>query len=113
MPKLEVLEDEIGRKLAEAARTGELQSARGWGKPFEHDPGWEQTPEEFRLAFKMLKNAGIVPPEVELLHERSRLHAAVARAHTDDERRLLQRELSELEQKLALRLEALRVTGAL
>ena len=38
MPKLELLEDEIGRKLAEAEQTGELRSAPSFGKPLAAAP---------------------------------------------------------------------------
>lgn len=113
MSKPALIEDEIGRKLAEAERSGELRAAASFGKPMPIDAGWEQTPAEFRLPFKILRDAGIVPPEVELFHERARLRDAVERAGSPEERRTAQQRLSELEQKLALRLEALRVSGSL
>lgn len=110
-PKLR--EDEIGRKLAEAAASGELQSAKDYGRPFESEAGWEQTPEEFRLGFKILKDAGFVPPEVEMFNERARLRLALEQAKSDEDRKSLRTSLSLLEQKISLRLEALRATGAL
>lgn len=73
MPKLVVLDDEIGRKLADAERSGELCAAPSFGKPLAVDAGWEMTPDEFKMPFKILRNAGIVPPDVELFHERARL----------------------------------------
>jgi hypothetical protein len=111
--KLAMLEDEIGRKLAEAERSGELKSAASYGKPMQEDTGWAQTPAELRMSFKILKDAGVVPPEVELLHERARLRDAVQAASSEGERSALQKKLSELEQKVALRLEALRVNASL
>lgn len=113
MSKPQLLEDEIGRKLAEAQRTGELKAAASYGKPMPEDAGWQQTPEELRMGFKVLKNAGVVPPEVELLRQRAKLQQAVAEAGTDSVRRELQAALSTLEQTIALRLEALRRTGSL
>lgn len=113
MFELKLREDEIGRKLAEARQTGELQAAPGYGKPFEPDAGWEQTPAEFRMGFKILKDAGVVPAEVEMFQERGRLRAALLQAGADDQRRELQSRLSALEQKLSLRLEALRASGSL
>ena len=102
------LDDEIARKLAEAARSGELASAPGYGKPIRHDEGWQQTPEALRLPFKILKDAGVIPHEVELFHERARLRHAIDSSKDAATRRGLQSMLSELEQKLSLRLEALR-----
>ena len=58
------LDEHIAQKLAEAQRTGELQSAESWGKPLELDDMYERTPEEMRLAFRALREAGFVPPEV-------------------------------------------------
>jgi hypothetical protein len=113
MLKLELFEDEIGRKLAEAHRNGELQMAASYGKPQIEDSGWQQTPEELRMGFKILKDAGVVPPEVELFQQRGRLRQALEGAGDEQERRRLQVALGELEQKIALRLEALRSTRSL
>ncbi len=113
MNPLIVREDEIGRKLAEAQESGELASAHGYGKPLEEDAGWDQTPEEFRMGFKILKNAGVTPPEIELFHQRAKLRASIEASRTDHERIALQKQLSELEQRISLRLEALRARGSL
>ncbi len=113
MSKPQLLEDEIGRKLAQAQRDGELQSVKSYGKPFEPDAGWEQTPQEFRMPFKILKDAGVAPPEIELFNERSRLREALQTASSDEQRQALQLALAHLEQKLSLRLEALRASGSL
>jgi hypothetical protein len=85
----------------------------GYGKPFTEDVGWTQTPEEFRMPFKILKNAGFVPPEVELFHERARLRESLEAAGTEAEQKALRQSLSELEQKLSMRLESLRSSGTL
>jgi len=113
MFKLELLNDEIGRKLAQAERSGELRSAEGYGKPFTEDVGWTQTPDDFRMPFKILKNAGFVPPEVELFHERARLRQELEAAGTDAQQMALHKSLSELEQKISMRLESLRTNGTL
>lgn len=106
-------DEEIARHLREALESGELSRVEGYGKPLPEDAGWNATPEELRMPFKVLKNAGIVPPEVELFHERARLSAAVDAAANEDERRALRTRLSDLEQRLALRLEALRTQRSL
>lgn len=106
MPKLEILEDEIGRQLAEAERSGELRSAQSFGKPMAEDTGWEMTPDDLKMPFKILKNAGIVPPEVELFQERARLRASLQSASDEDLRQTLRKQLTDLDQRLSLRLEA-------
>lgn len=113
MLKLQLTEDEIGQKLEEARRNGELQTAQSYGKPLAEDAGWAQTPEEFRMCFKILKDAGAAPPEVELFQQRGRLRQALAEAGSEEERSALQAALGELERQIALRLEALRVNGRL
>ena len=105
------LEDEIGRRLAEAEASGELRAAPSYGRPLQEDEGWQRTPEGLRMAFKALKDAGIPPPEIELLHQRRRLREAVLAATDPAARAALQRRLAELEQVLAMRLESLRRHG--
>ena len=111
--KLQLIEDEIGKRLAESERSGELRSAPSYGKALPEDAGWAQTPEALRMPFKILKDAGVVPPEVELFQERARLRAALEAAATPEERATRGRALSELEQKISLRLEALRIHGSI
>lgn len=107
------IDEEIARSIAEAQACGELSGARSWGKPLPADAGWDATPEALRMPFKMLKDAGFAPPEIELFHERARLRAQLEGSADADERRDLRQRLSELEQKLALRLESLRVNASL
>ncbi len=111
------MDEVIARHLQEAAASGELSRTPGYGKPLPEDAGYNATPDEFRLPFKILKNAGFVPPEVEMFHERARLTAALeacaSRTGSDSERLALQGQLSALQQKLALRLEAMRSSGNL
>jgi hypothetical protein len=107
------LDDEIARHLAEAAASGELQAAESYGKPLRDIEGWDATPDALRMPFKILKDAGVVPPEIELFHARARLRAAAAAATDADEHEQLQRRLVELEQKIALRLESLRIHASL
>lgn len=108
---LRTLDEAIADHLAQAQRSGELQGAPSYGKPLAEMAGWDETPVEFRLPFKILKNADVPPPEIELFHRRAALRQALAAVSSDEERGRLQRELAELEQALALRLEGMRATG--
>lgn len=103
----------IAEHLASAWRSGELQAAPSFGKPMPEMEGWSETPGEFRLPFKVLKNAGVAPPELGLFHERARLREAIAACADPAQRLALQTRLSELEQVIALRLEGMRVSGKL
>jgi hypothetical protein len=106
-------DDVIAQHLAASLRSGELQSAESFGKPLQEAEGWFETPLEFRLPFKILKNANLPPPEVELFHRRASLREAYEQCTDAVEKLALQRQLAELEQALALRLEGLRASGSL
>ena len=110
---LRTQDEAIGEHIDQALRSGELQGAPSFGKPMPEAEGWHETPTELRLPFKILKNAGVAPPEIELFHRRAALRRAVTECELEDERKMLQQRLSELEQLIAFRLERLRVTGRL
>jgi hypothetical protein len=111
--RLRTLEEEIARHLQEALDSGELKAAKGFGRPLPEVSGWDETPEALRMPFKILKDAGVPPPEIELFHERARLRQALEACADESGREALRRQLSELEQKIALRLEALRINARL
>ena len=56
------------RKIKEALEKGEFDDLPGQGEPlpFEDD---SHVPEDLRLAYKVLKNADCLPPEIELRKE--------------------------------------------
>ena len=108
MPGPELLEDEIGRKLREAELNGELRSAKGYGEPLIATEGWDETPDELRMPFKILKDAGVVPPEIEMLKQRTLLREQVASCQDPAKVVLLKQKLSALELSISLRLESLR-----
>jgi len=58
----------VEERIREAQRKGEFDNLEGSGKPL--DLAADQTvTEELRLAYKILKNADCLPPEVELKKE--------------------------------------------
>lgn len=107
------LDEQIAEHLEGARRSGELRSAESYGKPMADMAGWAETPAEFRMPFKILKNAGVLPPEIALFHQRTALRRELAECASEAGRIRLQARLSELEQVIALRLESLRVTRTL
>lgn len=72
-------------KLAEAARAGAFDDLPGAGKPLVLDDD-RMVPEDLRLAYRILKNAGFVPPEVEARREAAGLRRLVAAATDDAEK---------------------------
>ncbi len=91
------------RKILEAMAKGEFDNLAGAGKPL---PGEDLSgvPEELRMAYKVLKNAGCVPPEVELRKEIVTLRDLLTTVEDDRDK---QRKLRELNFKI-LKLNMLR-----
>lgn len=91
------------RRIAEAIREGTLE-VEGWqGKPLPIDEPYH-IPPDLRMAFKMLKNAGYLPPEIEAKKEIQHLVELIAA--TEDEHERL-RQLKKLN-VLRLRLSTMR-----
>jgi len=111
--RLRLLEDHIGRSLSESEKSGELRAAPSYGKPLNFGDGYDETPAELRMSFKMLKDSGFVPPEVELMREIEALRKALADAPEDGTTPVRRQALADKQQQLALRLEKLRMTGSL
>ena len=109
--RLQLLEDDIGRSLRESQRNGELASAPSFGKPLNFGDGYDETPDEFKLPMKVLKDAGYAPPEVELMREIAALQAALDGAPDDAATRPQRQRLADMRQQLALRLEKFRHSG--
>ena len=102
------LDEEIARHLRDAASAGELEQAPSYGKPLAADVGWDETPEALRMPFKILKDAGVTPPEIAMFHQRAELRAQIRAEPDGPQRDALERKLNELELAIALRLEALK-----
>jgi hypothetical protein len=73
------------RKIQEAMARGEFDDLPGKGQPqeYEDDSG---VPEDLRLAYKILKNAGCVPPEIELKKEILSAEELLAQAPDEQEK---------------------------
>ena len=110
------IDEQIAQSLRESLASGELATAANWGKPLDLADGYAQTPEELRMAFKALKDAGFVPPEVGTMGQIAALREQLAalRDMTDPAQAdALRRRISELQQHLSLRLEKLRTSASL
>ena len=110
---LRLQDDHIGQMLRESEASGELRAAPSWGKPLALADGCEQTPAELRLGMKILKDAGVVPPEVELMQRIAALQAEADACPDEAAARALRQRVADLRQALALRLEQLRISGTL
>lgn len=78
----------VEQRIREAQERGEFDGLPGTGAPLELDDD-RLVPEELRVAYRVLKNAGYVPPEVEALRDVSALAQALERSQAPEERRRL------------------------
>jgi hypothetical protein len=91
------------QRIREAIEQGFFDNSPYRGRPLRLEEDESIAP-ELRMAFKVLKDAGCLPPEVELRREIASLSALLDTIAEGEERRRLRRELNDR----ALRLELLR-----
>lgn len=81
------------RRIIEAMENGEFDNLEGKGKPINfEDETW--IPEDLRIAYRILKNAGCIPPELELRNEVINMCALMNTIGDDKERLKKLRELN-------------------
>ncbi|HAG09842.1 MAG TPA: DUF1992 domain-containing protein [Desulfotomaculum sp.] len=83
-------------KIREAIENGEFENLPGKGKPLEID-NMSFVPAELRMAFRIIKNAGLVPMEVSLNKEMETLKKKIEESTDETERKTLKRKLIELD----------------
>jgi hypothetical protein len=67
----------IENKIQEAIKNGEFDDLPGKGKPLDFED-LSQVPEDLRMGFKVLKNAGLLPEEMQLKKEIYNLEQLIA-----------------------------------
>ena len=74
------------KAIQEAIARGELDALPGAGRPLDLDDD-KLVPEDLRVAYRILRNAGFVPAELATLKEIGELEALVAEGDVDAETR--------------------------
>ncbi|AKG34698.1 DnaJ family domain-containing protein [Paenibacillus durus] len=88
------------QRIEEAMRKGEFRNLPGHGKPLELED-LSGVPEELRMSFKIMKNAGLLPEELQLRAECATLENLLAACHDSGaEKRTLSRRLTEKKLRL-------------
>lgn len=88
-------------RIREAMERGEFDNLPLAGKPLPLEPNG-LVPEELRLGYKLLKDAGFLPPELELRKEILSLRELLATVDDDEERLKLGRRINHLVLRLNL-----------
>jgi hypothetical protein len=92
------------KKIREALEAGEFDGLEGAGRPVNLD-AYFATPEELRAAYAVLKNAGVVPVEAQLLGEINELKERLAACGDAAERERLRQSINDLTLKYNLHVE--------
>jgi hypothetical protein len=82
---VDMVDQIVERRIAEAAGRGEFDGLPGAGRPLELEDDALVAP-EIRVAYRILKNAGYIPEEVRLLRELRTAEQLLARAVDSQER---------------------------
>ncbi|WP_242220739.1 DUF1992 domain-containing protein [Bacillus cereus group sp. BfR-BA-01380] len=80
-------------RIRQALKNGEFEDLPGKGKPLELED-LSTIPEELRMSYKILKNAGMIPEEMQLQKEMLKIEDLIACCHDEEERQQLQEELT-------------------
>lgn len=81
-------------KIREAMQKGEMKNLAGMGKPLQLED-LSAVPEDLRASYLILKNAGMLPQELELKKEIVTLQKLVDCCYEDDDKRELKKKLNE------------------
>ena len=80
------------QRILEAQRNGEFEDLAGKGKPLEL-ADYSSLPEDLRMAYHLLKNANVLPPEAELLKDIHVLEDLLKHVEDEGERQSLAKSL--------------------
>ena len=78
----------VEKHIREAQAQGVFDDLPGTGKPLQLDDD-AMVPEELRAAYRILKNSGYVPPEVEALRDLREIELMLERTQDETERNTL------------------------
>ncbi len=72
-------------RIAQAINRGDLDDLPGNGEPLELDDD-SHVPVELRAAYRLLKNAGFVPPEIQWRREMNEIETSLAQLADEQQR---------------------------
>src|SRR5687767_3368579 len=82
----------VEEKIREAMADGEFDNLPGRGKPLNLD-AYFATPEDMRISYSVLKNAGVIPEQAELLKEVESLRLDLEQSVDENERIRIKRDI--------------------
>ena len=91
----------VEEKIKAAMAEGEFDNLPGKGKPVNLDD-YFATPEDLRMGYSVLKNAGVIPEQAQLLKEIESLRLDLANCSEEGERVRIRRSIESLTLKMNL-----------
>lgn len=99
-------------KIKESIEKGEFKDLPGQGKPLQLQD-LSHIPEELRVGYTLLKNAGVLPEEMELKKEIISLHKLISSCYDEEYRNSIQRKINEKILRFNIMMEKKAATPAL
>jgi len=103
-------------RIQEAFERGEFDDLPGTGKPLDLSD-YFRAPAADRMAFSLLKSAGVLPPELELLKEAENLEHALSACRDEQRRARIQEQIQSRRTAFSMAMErragSARVDGSL
>ncbi len=87
------------KHIIDAIDSGEMDNLPGAGKPLQLEDD-SMVPEELRVGYRLLKNAGFLPPEMKLRKEIASVEQLLAEVSDSDEAEVLDRRMQLLLSRL-------------
>jgi hypothetical protein len=94
----------VEERIQEAIANGEFDNLPGRGKPLDLDE-YFSAPEEMRMAFSVLKNANVLPEEIQLLRDIGALQTQLTQPASEADRSRIGKTISEKTVQLNLLME--------
>lgn len=92
---MNLLDQLVEQRVAEAQARGEFDELPGQGKPLALDDD-AMVPAELRAGYRLLKNAGYLPPQLQLRGEIHEVEQLIRQARAVEQKASLQRRLHAL-----------------
>jgi hypothetical protein len=100
-------EKHADERIREAIESGEFDDLPGKGKPLDLE-AYFAAPEHLRMGYSILKNAEIIPEEVELLKEIEALRKSLEAVTNETDKAAIRQQLSEKVISFNMRMERLK-----
>ncbi|MCM3625857.1 DUF1992 domain-containing protein [Paenibacillus glycanilyticus] len=95
----------VEQRIKESMAKGEFDNLKGKGQPLTLDDN-SHVPEELRVAYKLLSNAGMIPEEMVVKMEIVSLRDMIRLCRNPDEQAVLKKKLTEKELRYKILMDA-------